>query len=91
MELNKQSSVSKLRDAGLQEYSKYRSKNENESHYKTGNIEPIELIRSLGVLEGFCTGNIIKYASRHNQTFSQTDLLKIIDYALILLASNREV
>ena len=54
-------------------------------HYK-GDIEPLDLIESLGALEGFARGNIIKYASRVGKKKGEEskDILKIIDYALIL-------
>ena len=33
-------------------------------HYNRGNIEAIEYIKDLGLLEGFCLGNAIKYLAR---------------------------
>jgi len=30
-------------------------------HYKQGEIEPMDLIIGLGLADGFCRGNIIKY------------------------------
>ena len=53
-------------------------------HYKKGNIEPIDLTISKGMIEDFCLGNIIKYASRFKQTENLTDLKKVSDYAHIL-------
>ena len=37
--------------------------------------------------EGFCIGNIIKYAQRYGKKdgYNEKDLLKIVHYAIILL------
>lgn len=48
-------------------------------------VQPIELIASNEALEGFCIGSIIKYASRYHNTQNNKDLIKIVDYAQILL------
>ncbi len=57
--------------------------------YKTGKVEPIDLIRDGGMLWPFALGNIIKYAFRLrlNQYPGgpNKDLEKIIHYAEILL------
>ena len=53
-------------------------------HYDA-NVQPIDLIESVGALEGFCIGSIIKYASRYPDTNNTKDLLKVIDYARILI------
>lgn len=47
-------------------------------------IQPVDLIANYGHLEGFCIGNIIKYASRFKNTRNPKDLSKIIDYTYIL-------
>lgn len=52
-------------------------------HYGS-EIQPIDMIASYGHLEGFCIGNIMKYASRFENTRNPKDLSKIIDYAYIL-------
>lgn len=46
-----------------------------QSHY-TGEVEPIDLIRSLGIIEEFCAGNIIKYVSRYRKKNGLEDLEK---------------
>jgi hypothetical protein len=58
-------------------------------HY-CGDIQPTELIISSGKGEGFCVGNIIKYATRYGkkqETSTKADLLKIIHYSMILLST----
>lgn len=57
---------------------------EGSEHYKGGEIEPIDLTNSLDLMDGFCIGNIIKYASRFKQTRNLDDLKKVSDYAHIL-------
>lgn len=58
---------------------------EGSDHYKSNNkIEPVELTASIGHAEGFCIGNILKYAARFPKTQNLNDLKKISDYAHIL-------
>jgi hypothetical protein len=54
-------------------------------HYCTGEIECIDYIADQGWMEGFCLGNIVKYASRlqHKGT-PVRDLEKIENYAVML-------
>lgn len=47
----------------------------HQEHY-TGEVEPIDLIRSLGIIEEFCAGNIIKYVSRYRKKNGLEDLEK---------------
>lgn len=66
-----------------------RKHNETEGsdHYKTDDgVEPIDLMISMGhdTIEGFCTGNMIKYARRFKITRNVADLKKVADYANIL-------
>jgi hypothetical protein len=61
-----------------------------EKHYAQGTIQATEFINSSGYGEGFCLGNIIKYAQRfgkkgHGTLDKEKDLFKIIHYAIILL------
>lgn len=52
------------------------------AHYKAdGDLEPLDLMRSKGILEHFCIGNIIKYATRFVVTRNLDDLKKVADYA----------
>ena len=56
-------------------------------HYKTGDIEPIDLFKDGGMLLHFALGNIIKYAYRNRDPknpVSLKDMEKIIHYAEIL-------
>ena len=53
-------------------------------HYESMVIQPIEYIQANDL--DFCSGNIVKYASRWNKKGDpEGDLIKIIDYASILL------
>ena len=60
-----------------------------DAHYSMNKIQSTEFIMDAGHGEGFCIGNIIKYAQRYGKKNgkSQDDLLKIIHYAIILLGS----
>jgi hypothetical protein len=55
-------------------------------HYNTGKIETIDYIDSLGLTEGFCAGNAIKYLSRykHKKQPAQ-DLKKAMWYIQYLI------
>ena len=53
-------------------------------HYQHGDIEPIDLIIALGLADGFCLGNVIKYAARYSRTGDTEDLRKAADYLHIL-------
>ena len=59
------------------------------SHYKTGNIEPIDLINAGEMLRDFALGNIIKYAFRNRRKYRNVikleDLEKIKHYCDILI------
>ena len=56
-----------------------------EEHY-SGKTQSTEFGLDSGHGEGFCIGNIIKYASRYGkkQGKNKLDILKIIHYAVIL-------
>jgi len=56
------------------------------AHYKTDGVEPIDLVRDLGLLRNFALANIIKYASRNANTdvIKIKDMNKIIHYAEML-------
>ena len=56
-----------------------------DSQYKHGDIEPLDVMEEQGWLEGFCYGNIIKYAMRRKGS-DKEDLQKIVDYAKILMS-----
>lgn len=59
------------------------------AHYSMNKIQSTEFIVDAGHGEGFCIGNIIKYAQRYGKKNGKNDadLLKIIHYAIILLGS----
>ena len=59
-------------------------------HYSTDKIQATEFIIDSGHGEGFCLGNVIKYAKRYGkkQGKNEQDLLKIIHYAIILLGTD---
>ena len=61
-----------------------------EQHYSADKIQATEFIIDSGHGEGFCIGNIIKYAKRYGkkQGRNELDLLKIVHYAIILLGSD---
>ena len=53
------------------------------SHYKNKGIQPIEYITANNL--GFCEGNIVKYASRHQDKNGAEDIRKVIHYAQFIL------
>jgi len=54
-------------------------------HYANGKYQATDLIVDAGHGEGFCMGNIMKYAMRYGKKDgrNQIDLLKLIHYAII--------
>ena len=58
-------------------------------HYAKGiTKQATETIQGAGYLEGFCIGNIIKYAQRYGKKEGEdknNNLMKIIHYAVILM------
>ena len=60
-----------------------------DAHYSMNKIQSTEFIVDAGHGEGFCIGNIIKYAQRYGKKNGKQkdELLKIIHYAIILLGS----
>ena len=61
-----------------------------ERHYAQGKYQATDMIIDAGHGQGFCMGNIMKYAMRYGKKNgkSDADLLKIIHYALIALYLN---
>ena len=57
------------------------------SHYAQNKIQSTEFITDAGHGEGFCIGNIIKYAQRYGKKngYNREDLKKIIHYAIIMM------
>lgn len=60
-----------------------------DSHYSSNKIQTTEFVFDAGHGEGFCMGNIIKYAQRYGKKNGKNkeDLLKLIHYAIILMGS----
>jgi hypothetical protein len=63
-----------------------------DGHYSMNKIQSTEFIFDAGHGEGFCLGNIIKYAQRYGKKGGKNtaDLLKILHYGIILLGVNYE-
>jgi hypothetical protein len=61
-------------------------------HYAHSKYQATDMIIDAGHGEGFCIGNIMKYAMRYGKKNgkSEKDLLKIMHYALIALYLNNE-
>ena len=58
-------------------------------HYANEKYQATDMILDAGHGEGFCIGNIMKYAMRCGKkdgTNAERDLLKIIHYAIIAIA-----
>jgi len=69
----------------VKELEEFLDNRDIDSQYKHGDIEPLDVMREQGWLEGFCYGNIVKYAMRRKGS-DKEDLQKIVDYAKILIA-----
>lgn len=62
----------------------YCNDTEGSDHYKEGGVEPIDLMISKNIIEDFCIGNMVKYATRFKITRNLVDLKKVSDYSHIL-------
>ena len=73
-------------DETLVELSKYIDSTYDE-HYSKNNFQATEFIIDGGHGEGFCIGNIMKYAQRYGKKGGRNrkDLLKVLHYALFML------
>ncbi len=62
-----------------------------DQHYANGKYQATDMILDAGHGEGFCMGNIMKYAMRYGKKNgkSEMDLHKIIHYAIIALYVQR--
>ena len=76
-------------DITLDELKKYIDQTYNQ-HYANGKYQATDMIIDSGYGEGFCIGNIMKYAMRYGKKNGKqrSDLLKIIHYAMIALYVN---
>lgn len=81
-------SIYKIRELG-QKF----SQTSGSDHYKgecsndVDVIEPFELMFTHNIEEDFCIGNILKYGVRFKQTNNLKDLIKVADYANLLIGS----
>ena len=59
-------------------------------HYANGKYQATDMIVDSGHGEGFCMGNIMKYARRYGKKegHNDTDLYKIVHYAIIAIHLN---
>ena len=73
----------------LNELKDYVDKTYNK-HYSDGKYQATEFIIDGGHGEGFCMGNILKYAQRYGKKNGKDrkDLLKVIHYGIIALYIN---
>lgn len=71
----------------LYEISEYINQTYNQ-HYAGKRTQTLDAIIDAGHGEGFCLGNIIKYATRYGKKGgkNKTDLFKMIHYAIILMS-----
>ena len=60
------------------------------SHYAQSQKQATEIIIDQGHGEGFCMGNILKYAQRYGKKDgkNKNDLMKVIHYAIIQLSQD---
>ena len=60
------------------------------SHYAQSQKQATEIIIDQGHGEGFCMGNILKYAQRYGKKDGKNkkDLMKVIHYAIIQLSQD---
>ena len=73
-------------DKFLKELKTYVDKTYNQ-HYSKKKFQATEFIIDGGHGEGFCIGNIMKYAQLYGNKngYNKEDLMKVIHYALIML------
>ena len=76
-------------DKSIQEIKEYIDKT-YDLHYSKGKYQATEMIIDSGHGEGFCIGNILKYAQRYGKKNgkNRADLLKVIHYGIIALHLN---
>ena len=79
-------------DKLLKEFASYVDKT-YEKHYSKDKYQSTEFIIDSGHGEGFCIGNIMKYAMRYGKKDGKNikDLQKIIHYAIINIYLEQEV
>jgi len=70
----------------IAEFKKYVDATYGE-HYSLNKYQATEFIIDAGHGDGFCIGNVMKYAQRYGKKdgYNRKDLLKVLHYALIEL------
>ena len=70
----------------LEEFKEYVDATYSE-HYSLNKYQATEFIIDAGHGDGFCIGNVMKYAQRYGKKdgYNRKDLLKVLHYALIEL------
>ena len=73
-------------DISIHELKEYIDKTYGE-HYSKDKFQATEFIIDSGHGEGFCIGNIMKYAQRYGKKdgYCRKDLLKVLHYGIIAL------
>lgn len=73
-------------DEAIQELATYIESTYNQ-HYSKNKFQATEFIIDGGHGDGFCIGNIMKYAQRYGKKGgkNRADLLKVLHYALFML------
>ena len=73
-------------DKSVKESKKYIDKTYSQ-HYSKSKFQATEFIIDGGHGEGFCIGNILKYAQRYGKKegHNKADLMKVLHYAVIAL------
>ncbi len=61
--------------------------NTYDEHYSQNQFQATEFIMDSGHGDGFCIGNIIKYAQRYGKKdgYNRKDLLKVLHYGIMAL------
>ena len=80
-----------IEQKALREIEAYIEGTYNQHYAKGKKFQTTQVIEDLGHGEGFCVGNIIKYASRLGKkkgASGKSDLLKLIHYAILLYGIN---
>ncbi len=73
-------------DRILKELKEYVDKTYGQ-HYSQNKFQASEFIMDNGHGEGFCIGNIMKYAQRYGKKngYNRDDLMKVVHYAIMAL------
>jgi hypothetical protein len=73
-------------DRILKEVKEYVDKTYGQ-HYSQNKFQASEFIMDSGHGEGFCIGNILKYAQRYGKKngYNRDDLMKVVHYAIMAL------